>query len=1383
MFANGVLRGCVMNLRKVESYSVGLDIGPGSVGWSVVDEGGNLCRFKGKPTWGSRIFPSADPAAETRTHRGQRRRYDRRRQRLDLLQGIFADEVAKVDPDFFIRLNQSRLKKDDRDPDHADYCWPLFNGDGLSEPEYYEKFPTIYHLRKWLIETDECADIRLIYLAFHNIVKHRGNFLYQETPGLSAKNANTHESVNLLCCALEEWCALEDIACSPRPADVIAAFEDESLRTGEKQERIAAALGFEKSEKKKAAAISKAVVGYSADFSALFGEGLENAKFALSNEEKIEEFSCPDSGVDLFDAMRAVYSSFVLMGILNGAQGELLSTCKVREYDRYGEDLALLKSLVREYATGSYESFFRGVFYEGTTEYDASKAEGYTAYNLGTSKLGYDEFLKAIDALFEGTAAKDDARYSAMKESMEDRVFLRRLKTSDNGSIPYQLHLEEMDAIIDRQSKHYPFLAAEKGKIESLVTFRIPYYVGPLTKKNAAKASDGTLRFAWSERLPGKEDEKVFPWNWEEVIDKDASAEAFIHRMTGTCTYLQGEPVLPRCSLMYEMFCVLNELNGAKWTQDGDKWYRFDAEDRLGIIEELFKKRKSGVRYDVVESWLERKHGPNGQKSAGGSYHVRGGQGVDCFESKLSSYCDFCKILEVDELSDVDAAMVEDLILWNTVFEDRAILKRKIKATYGERLSADQVTKICRKRYTGWGRLSRKFLAEMKSPTDNGKKSIMDILLEGDQNSGRRLGRAMNLMEILHDDVFEFSALVESENAQRATGVDFVLDGMMGSPALRRGVNQALRIVDEIIGIAKKPPANIFIEVTRDEDPRNKGKRTKKRYDALKSALSELKKEYADVYGELSGRAPQDLDDERLMLYFSQCGKCMYSGKALDINRLQEYQVDHIIPQSYVKDDSLENKVLVLAGENQRKLDSLLIDQGVVQRMRSFWEKLHAADLIGDKKLNNLMRDRISDDRLKGFINRQLVETGQLVKQVQRVMRARYADTAVLPVKAGLSSQLRSECGFVKCREINDFHHAHDAYLACRMGLFIQMRHGDVFENPSKMAALVKQFVRGQANTFAKTRQMPGSASFIVSSFLTSGFDAKTGEVFKDTWNAEAAVDSIRTSLNYKDCFISRMPEETSGAFWKANACSPKEKSKNLIPLKKGLDPAKYGSYTEEKFAYFFVYEAEKKERSIVEFASVPVWVASALRGNEKALEDYAKELSRDKGLLFKRILKKKIYKYQQIELNGDRLYITGIKEVRNARQLAFTQEETKLAKCVLNGDCSSIEECDFDGFYRAVASKFDLYAKRLGTQLRAFDDEVGFTALSVEEKANILLSLVSIASAKVNKIDLSSLTGSKAAGCMRVTHSKELSDPNVDFWFIDSSVTGMFERRYKLGL
>ena len=63
------------------------------------------------------------------------------------------------------------------------------------------------------METDEQADIRLIYLAFHNIVKHRGNFLHQDNPSLSARNASMGESIDALLAALKEWCEECDIEC------------------------------------------------------------------------------------------------------------------------------------------------------------------------------------------------------------------------------------------------------------------------------------------------------------------------------------------------------------------------------------------------------------------------------------------------------------------------------------------------------------------------------------------------------------------------------------------------------------------------------------------------------------------------------------------------------------------------------------------------------------------------------------------------------------------------------------------------------------------------------------------------------------------------------------------------------------------------------------------------------------------------------------------------------------------------------------------------------------------------------------------------------------------------------------------------------------------
>ena len=1386
-----------MNLRNVSKagveYSVGLDIGTNSVGWAVIDENGELLHFKGKPTWGSRMFPKANTAADARLRRGQRRRYERRRWRLHLLQGFFAKEMESVDAEFFIRLNQTHLWGDDKHSGADQSRWPLFNNVDFTEADYYKRFPTIFHLRQWLIETDDKADIRLVYLALHNIVKHRGNFLQQDNHTLSARNADMEESLQAFYEALEEWCDEKGLGCGIDKEGVKKLYDTSGKNRSsiaDDKHGLPALLGLtspaDGAVNAKAAAkeIGKALAGRKADFAKIFCDiEAEKTSFKLGDEEGPDAFAglCDGSDALLFEAMSRVYSSYVLVGMLT-KKGYSLS--KVDAYERYAADLAALKELVRQYAPDGYFDFFRGPLHADGSGYDVSRAQGYTLYNLGPNKKAsgakaqsYDDFRKSVEKLFLGTEAVADIRYIDMMERFADEKFLRRLRTSDNGPVPFQLNLEEMTLILENQGRHYPFLLEHKNEIESLVRFRIPYYIGPLTHKNAARDAYGNKRFAWSVRKEGEEASVITPWNWESVIDKNASAEAFIKRMTGTCSYLEGEPVLPRCSLLYEEYCVLNELNGARWTQDGDKFARFDYADRVGIVEDLFSHRK--VTYAHVEDWLRQRGRLNP--------HVEGGQGEKGFESKLSSYIFFCKdVFKVDALPEEWKPKLEEIILWNTLFEDRGILREKIESKYGDWLTEEQIKIICKKRFTGWGRLSEKLLTELRARTDNGPRAILELLREGDQNN-TRVGRAMVMQEILHDDMLGFEKLIEDVNAEHRRGAgEFNVNDLPGSPALRRSINQAVRIVEEIVGIAGKAPTNIFIEVTRDDDTMKKGKRTTTRYKNIEEALKSLGVEGSVALSELNGIKPPDLD-KRLTLYFMQNGKSLYSGEPLDIRHLEQYQIDHIIPQSYIKDGSFENLALVLSGENQRKSNQMLIAGDIRRKMSSEWRALYEAKLIGRKKFENLMRTNVSEKQMKGFIARQLVETSQMVKLVQRVLRERYPETEVRPTKASLSSQLRDVAGFVKCREINDYHHAHDAYLACQIGRFIQLRHPYVYDNPIAMAKVMRSYVRNQWEQLEKTGKIAGSTSkagFLIQSFLRPGFDEETGEVLQDAWNPSVEIARIRKCLEYRDCYISRMPEETGGAFWDATVYSPQSGKKLALPVKQSLSVERYGGYSSEQFAYFFVYKtySSKKKRYAFEYEAVPVRVAAAIAASEGALEKYARALCDDAGVEFVEIARPKVYKYQLIELEGNRLFITGKKEVRSAVQFAFSQEETALIGGILKGEASSLE--DRRRILAALADRFNRYAKKLGNSLNVESVVSRFEEASEQEQGHVLLSLVSIAAAKTNMIDLPSVGGSKCSGCMRVTFSKELSTPRTNpFAFIDQSVTGMFESRQTLEL
>lgn len=1388
----------IMNLRNFDGrYSIGLDMGTGSVGWSVVDENGKLLHFKKQPTWGSRLFDSAQPASEARVHRGQRRRYVRRRWRLDLLQGLFKAEMDQVDPEFFTRLNMSRLVEGD----------PIFNGTDFTVDDYYKRFFTIYHLRKWLMETDEKADLRLVYLAIHNIVKHRGNFLRQEEKNLKSKDANPTAAAKAFYAALKDWCVsrgMEDVPADKSSQLAKLLVNEEELNRSSLAQQIQPLVTIpapdELDPKKASKALANAMVGLAAEFRDVFGDfACEKTKVSLGSEEDLDALkeACPDDCATLLEALCGVYSAYVLQGLLSYAPGKSISANMIKKYEQYGRDLETLKKLFRDYLDkDQFEEFFRGPTYheldpdDPSKDYSYDKAKGYTAYNL--HKLGYDDLKKEVEKRFKGTGAEGDERYVDMMERFGQQRFLRRLKTSDNGAIYYQLHLEELKAILENQGRFYPFLKRDAAKIESLVSFRIPYYVGPLTAKNAPEDAHGENRFQWSERKPGMEDAVITPWNWDQVIDKNKSAEKFILRMTGDCTYLAGEKTLPKCSLLYEEFCVLNELNGVRWSYDDDNWPRLTREQREGIVRDLFHKHKT-VKYDAIADWLVRNgYAPNA--------HVKGGQGASALESKLSSWFFFTKdILHVDDIVPGTKLFedVETIILWGTLFEDRGILKEKLEAEFGAAgsglLDTAQIKAICsKKRFMGWGRLSKKFLCGLKVDAQNGcKVSIMDVLREGNPNSTRRNGETMVMMEALRDEDLGFQKAVDAANRAyyAEEGSSLGVNDLPGSPAIRRSLYQAIRIVDEIVGIAGHAPANIFIEVTRDEDERNKGKRTRRRYEQLKVALETFKNENpqiwdAQIWDEFRRITPADLD-ERLTLYFMQRGKCLYSDRSINIEQLLKadgrYEVDHIIPRAYIKDDSLENKALVYREENQRKTDELLLDESVRHKMGAQWSALHDAGLIGDKKFNNLRRPHIDDRAMAGFIARQLIETSQIVKLAQSLLEARYADagTKIVPVKASMSHNLREAAGFVKCREANDFHHAHDAYLACRIGLFIQMRHPGIYDNPIGYARVAQDYVRSQAEEFNRGHQMPGSAGFIVNSFMKSGFDKDSGEILRDSWDADAELEGMRRAFSYRQCYISRMPYADSGAFWNANPISKRKNPK--LELKRGLDPLSYGGYDSKTAAYFFIYKAiDKRGKSVLKLVQLPVYIEAAMAKGGITLEEYARKDAERRGLSLVEIKKSRLLKNQMVEIGGSRLWVTGEEEMKCASQLAFSLDEMELICAVLGRSSQESELTEI--VYKLIAAR--LAASDCGMlkdSLSLDDRESSFAELPFNDQCDLIekLLLLCRGNKKSLPINLSSIGGAKTAGRLRPARS---SVPD-DFVIVDQSVTGMFERRTRVGL
>lgn len=83
-----------------------------------------------------------------------------------------------------------------------------------------------------------------------------------------------------------------------------------------------------------------------------------------------------------------------------------------------------------------------------------------------------------------------------------------------------------------------------------------------------------------------KTDDSIRPWNFEDLVDKEKSAEAFIHRMTNNDFYLPEEKVLPKHSLIYEKFTVYNELTKVRYkNEQGETYFLIAILNKKSLME------------------------------------------------------------------------------------------------------------------------------------------------------------------------------------------------------------------------------------------------------------------------------------------------------------------------------------------------------------------------------------------------------------------------------------------------------------------------------------------------------------------------------------------------------------------------------------------------------------------------------------------------------------------------------------------------------------------------------------------------------------------------------------------------------------------------------
>lgn len=448
-------------------YYLGLDMGTNSVGWAATDPEYRLLKAKGKDLWGIREFNEASGAVERRTHRISRRRRQREQVRIGILKDYFHDAICEVDPSFFQRLENSKYHEEDKDVE-VRYKNNIFNDSNYTDKDYFNEYPTIYHLRNELISSTEKHDVRLVFLALLNMFKHRGHFL---NAGLGENNGesnidNVYFELTELLSELTEYHLSQDIDCK----QIEAILSRRDMSRTHKAEELAGVLHVDLKNKPYKELI-RGLCGLKFNACVVFpdvqSEEVTKLDICLSEstfDEKSDEIA-NIIGEDYFEIIMAMKEMFDIGSLASIMKGHnYLSQARVASYTKHKEDLKLLKEVIKKYCgKKEYDKFFNS---------DAD----------GSYHLAYRNILEELWKQYKGETGNfilsDGDKELKMSQRIECIYNIFNINTNDRKIISklYQELTYQNDALLQEESIRFKQELMEYfDKLISTVPYNLKY--------------------------------------------------------------------------------------------------------------------------------------------------------------------------------------------------------------------------------------------------------------------------------------------------------------------------------------------------------------------------------------------------------------------------------------------------------------------------------------------------------------------------------------------------------------------------------------------------------------------------------------------------------------------------------------------------------------------------------------------------------------------------------------------------------------------------------------------------------------------------------------------------------------------------------------------
>ena len=487
----------------------------------------------------------------------------------------------------------------------------------------------------------------------------------------------------------------------------------------------------------------------------------------------------------------------------------------------------------------------------------------------------------------------------------------------------------------------------------------------------------------------------------------------------GKCTFYPNEYRASKASYTAQEFNLLNDLNNLTVPTETKK---LSEEQKKTIVE--YAKSAKTLGASTLLKYIAKMIDASVDQIRGYRVDVNNKPEMHTFEVYRKM-----QALETIPVGELSREILDELAHILTLNTEREGIEEAINTKLKGSFSQDQVLELVQFRKNnsslfskGWHNFSLKLMLELIPELYATSEEQMTILT--------RLGK---------QKFKETSKRTKYIDEKEATEEIY-------NPVVAKSVRQAIKIINEATkkyGIFD----NIVIEMARENNEEDAKKdyikRQKANHDEKNAAMEKAAFQY---------NGKKELPDSifhghkelttKIRLWHQQGEKCLYTGKNIPISDLihnqYKYEIDHILPLSLSFDDSLSNKVLVLATANQEKRQRTPFQ--ALDSMDDAWSycefKSYVKDskLLGNKKKEYLLTEEdISKIEVKQkFIERNLVDTRYssrvVLNALQDFYKAHKFDTTISVVRGQFTSQLRRKWGLEKSRETYH-HHAVDALI------------------------------------------------------------------------------------------------------------------------------------------------------------------------------------------------------------------------------------------------------------------------------------------------------------------------------------------------------------------